>query len=399
MKQKNSELTVQISCLGQFTISNNGAVLTDEINRSLKLWNVLCYLIMHRERNVLQSELIELFWNEENSANPTNALKTLLYRLRAMLAPVFGDVELILSRHGAYGWNPQVKCELDIDEFDCLCTQAQNTGDQQMQMEAYRRAIALYKGDFLPKLSGNLWVVPIAARYHLMYLSAVKSLAEILNERGNFEEMHDICSRASELESLDEQLHVLIITSLVRQGKYGAALNHYEYTTDLLYRNLGVRPSDELRALYTEIMDEEQGMETDLEIIQGELKEAAAKPGAFMCEYGFFKEIYRLEARRCARSGQCVHVGLITVTDVKGGTPAPNVLSATMDQLQNVLIHSLRRGDVIAKYSAARYVVLLPAANYEDSLMVMDRIVAAFHRQHRTDRQKLSCKIRELELD
>lgn len=63
---------VAVTMLGGFRIRVDGNVLTDEINRSQKLWNVLCYLIAHRERTVPQSEFIELFWPEENSANPTN---------------------------------------------------------------------------------------------------------------------------------------------------------------------------------------------------------------------------------------------------------------------------------------------------------------------------------------
>ncbi|MGI6028455.1 MAG: BTAD domain-containing putative transcriptional regulator [Candidatus Heteroscillospira sp.] len=400
MTTKTAQNAIQVTCLGNFTISNGDAVLTDEINRSLKLWNVLCYLIVHRDRFVPQTELIELFWSEDSSANPTNALKTLLYRLRSMLEPIFGeDVEPILSRHGSYGWNPQVRCRLDIDCFDELVAQAQSSGDTSEQLNLYRRAVELYRGDFLPKLGGQLWVVPISARYHLLYLGAVKRLASLLCKWERFEEMEEVCAKAIELEPLDEQLHILVVTAMLRQGKHSAARGHYDYATGLLYRNLGVSPSEEMRALYAEIMDEEKSLETDLEIIQTDLREAAAKPGAFLCEYGFFKEIYRLEARRCVRSGQCVHMGLLTVTEPDGGLPAPASLSATMDRLQSVLINSLRRGDVVAKYSAAQFVVLLPAANYEDSLMVMNRIETAFHRQCRMCRLKLTSKVRELVLE
>ena len=58
--------TVSVTMLGGFSIRVDGNVLTDEINRSQKLWNVLCYLIAHRERNVPQTEFIEMFWSEEN---------------------------------------------------------------------------------------------------------------------------------------------------------------------------------------------------------------------------------------------------------------------------------------------------------------------------------------------
>ena len=61
--------------------------------------------------------------------------------------------------------------------------------------------------------------------------------------------------RASALDELDEELHILIVRSLIHQGKETEALEAYEKATDLLYRNLGVTPSEEQRALYTAIMD------------------------------------------------------------------------------------------------------------------------------------------------
>lgn len=67
-----------------------------------------------------------------------------------------------------------------------------------------------------------------------------------------------------------------------------------------------------------------------------------------------------------------------------------------MDQLLEVLVHNLRRGDVVSKYSGAQYVVMLPAANFEDSTMVVERIVNAFYRQHRRNFLKITYRIREL---
>ncbi|MTR05492.1 hypothetical protein GMD88_02460 [Pseudoflavonifractor sp. BIOML-A6] len=390
---------VSITLLGGFTMNVDEEILTDEVNRSQKIWNVLSYLIVHRDRNVPQSEFIEQFWPDENSSNPVNALKTLLYRVRAMLEPLFGaDIDPILSQRGSYSWNRAIECSVDADEFERLCQKAAEARlSDEKRMELYRRADALYRGDFLPKLSNELWTIPITARYHNLYLKSVKEFAALLEKHEAFEEMAAVCMRASLIDQLDEEIHILIVRALLRQGKDAAALAHYESATDLLYRNLGVRPSQELRALYTEIMAVEKGLETDLEVIQGDLREAAARPGAFVCEYGFFKEAYRLEARRAARSGQSVHVGLITVSLPDGGVPALNVLGATMDQLLQVMVGNLRRGDVVSKYSGAQFVVMLPAANFEDSTMVMERIVSAFYRQHRRNFLKLSYRLRALD--
>lgn len=394
-----SEVNVAITLLGGFTINVNGTLFTDEVNRSQKLWNVLCYLIVHRDRNVPQSEFIEQFWPNENSSNPVNALKTLLYRVRAMLEPLFGpDLDPIVSQRGSYSWNRAIVCDVDTDRFEALCQRAQDARlSDEKRLEIYREAVGLYRGDFLPKLSGALWTIPLTARYHNLYLKMVKEYAALLEQRESFEEMTAVCTRASTLDQLDEEIHILIVRSLLKQGKDAAALAHYESSTDLLYRNLGVRPSTELRALYSEIMNMEKDLETNLEVIQNDLREAASRPGAFVCEYGFFQEAYRLEARRAARSGASVHIGLITVALPDGGVPPLNVLAATMDQLREVLVNSLRRGDVVSKYSGAQYVVMLPAANFENSSIVLERIVNSFYRQHRRNFLKLSYKIRAID--
>lgn len=399
MGEQIGQIPVKVTMLGGFSMTYCGNVLTDEVNRSQKLWNVLAYLVAHRDRNVPQSEFIEQFWPDDHSSNPANALKTLLYRVRAMLEPLFEPgVEPILSQRGSYSWNRAIPCELDTDAFEALCQEAGDTRlSAQERIGRYRAAVEIYRGDYLPKLSNSLWTIPFTTRYHNLYLQTVKAYAALLEREEDFEEMASVSTRATEIDSLDEDIHILIVRALLRQGKDAAALSHYEKATDLLYRNLGVHPSAELRALYTEIMNVEQGLETDLEVIQSDLRETAARPGAFVCEYGFFREVYRLEARRAARSGASVHVGLITVSLPDGGVPPLNVLSTTMDQLKEVLVGNLRRGDVVSKYSGAQYVVMLPSANFEDGTMVMDRVVSAFYRQHRRNFLKLSFKLRAVD--
>ena len=403
MKQNGTpakELSISVNMLGGFSMEVSGKTLTDDINRSQKLWNVLCYLIVHRDRTVPQSEFISLFWPDENSANPVNALKTLLYRVRAMLEPLFPqDMPPILSQRGAYAWNPAVRCTLDTDRFEELCRQGQDAKrSDEERMEAFRQALALYRGDFLPKQGGHMWLVVLSTRYHTLYIQAVKDYAALLEAHGEYQEMVQTAERALTLDDLDEELYILVIRGLVAQGQESAALEHYQRATDILYRNLGVTPSDELRALYSRIMDTEGDLETDLEVVQNSLRETASRPGAFVCEYGFFREAYRLEARRAARSGNCVHLALITVTLPGGGIPELNVLNTTMDRLLDVIVSCLRRGDVVARYSGAQYVILLPAANFEDSTMVMERIVSTFNRQYRRNFLKLVYRIREMDL-
>ena len=188
------------------------------------------------------------------------------------------------------------------------------------------------------------------------------------------------------------------IRALIHQGKNSAALNQYEKATEILYRNLGVKPSEALRKLYIDIMKANESLETDLGVIQDQLREAVAEPGAFVCEYGFFKEAYRLEIRRAARSGLAVFIGLLTVYNDAGEIPELPLLNLAMDQLLEAIKSSLRKGDVVSRYSGMQYVVMLPALTYEDGEVVMNRIVNNFYKQIRRKPVKLHYRLQQLEL-
>lgn len=392
------QIAVNVTMLGSFSVGRGEARISDENSHSRKLFGVLGYLITHRGHMVTQSELIDLLWDDNSDANPANALKTLLYRIRRMLEPLFPEgTDPILSSRGGYTWNTQVECLVDVDRFEACCARCANTGlEEEERLSAGEEALTLYQGEFMAKMGRQMWVIPTAVRLHNLYLETVKTCAALLEQRGEYGEMELLAHQAVQMDSLDEGVYVILIRSLIRQGKDAAALSQYETATELLYRSLGVRPSEELQTIYREVMNSQQAMETDLEVIQQQLSETAERAGAFVCEYGFFREIYRLEARRSSRSGVCIHVALITVTNPDGTLPPLDALTGTMDRLQGILVDSLWRGDVVARYSAAQYVVLLPGANFEDSVMVMERILAAFRARYRAIRLKLSYKVREL---
>lgn len=64
--------------------------------------------------------------------------------------------------------------------------------------------------------------------------------------------------------------------------------------------------------------------------------------------------------------------------DANGKKLPQKKLNLTMDRLYNVIMASLRRGDVFCRYSVTQYLLMLPAASYENSNMVLQRISRNF---------------------
>lgn len=387
---------VFVHTFGNLAFEYNGNTFYCNSNGSSKKWGVLVYLLLNRNRAVTQTELIDVFWDNDTSVNPSGALKTLLYRLRHTLYPLFGEDDLIVSGRGVYYWNSNYEIHPDSDKFDQLCTVGHNVNlSSDERMEAYTKAIHLYQGSYLPLLQSQLWLIPRATHYQTAYVDAVLELANLLIHAHKYCELNEICALSTALEPLDEHLHALTVKSHILQGNTAAALEHYEKSTDYLYKNLGIHPSAELQALYEEIIKTDQCVETDLYKIQNDLSETVLKPGAFVCDYSLFREIYRLEARRCMRSCNPIHIALITVLTTSGNIPKLDKLGSAMEHLLTIITLNLRQGDVVSKYSGAQYVILLFGANYEDSEKILHRISCSY-RKNRTPHYRLAYKIREL---
>lgn len=365
---------LHISMLGSFSIRWQGdRVLSDQSCRHKKVLSLLAYLIAFRSREITRSELVELLWPDDEVDDPANALKTLVHRARSFLDELgFAPGKEVLQSHrGAYAWNNALPVVVDAEEFDGLCVRLRGAEKDRALL---LQAIDLYTGDFLPQNALEPWVVPINTYYRAQYLKLVHEAIRLLTGEQAYDEVISICQRAINVDPYDEGLHLAMITALNAAGMQERALAHYNYVTDLFMTKFGVNPSAELTAQYKEIIKTSKESEMDLRLIRDELSEREKAEGAFFCEYEFFKDIYRLNAREAVRSGYVVCIALLTVMDGAGKPMSQKKRNLTMERLMGVLNSSLRRGDVCTRYSVSQYLLMLPTASYENSSMVLERI-------------------------
>lgn len=393
-----SSLTVKM--LGEFSLKSGDTEINDGANRSRKIWLLLAYIIYNRNRPVSSEELFSLLWEEEeSSSNPGNALKTMFHRLRNLLNELdpHGGRELIVRREGAYAWNTKVPLTLDIDQFDQLAQAGLGARDPEKKLTLYLEALSLYNGDFLNKMSSEAWVVPIAAYYHNLYIQMVMETLPLLEERERWADTAQLCQSALEQEPYMEGLYCHQMSALLRQDKSQEAVKVYEAMSELLLANFGIMPSDEARNLYREAIRTVNDRTVSSGFILEQLRESSAAQGALVCDYDIFKVIYHSVARSVARSGDAVHLVLISATGEEGDVLSRRSLDRVVENLQELIRSSLRRGDIVARCSVSQFILLLPHANYENSRMVCDRIIKAFRRMYPHSPAALHTSIHPLE--
>lgn len=377
--------TLQVQMLGQFTLRYGDRTISDSDDRSRRVWSLLAYMLYNHGRSFAQEELIHLYWsNGEKSADPGNALKSIFHRIRTALdklQPGLGRL-LIRRKAGRYFWNNVMPLSLDTEDFEAHFHAAEAAGDDDVRLAEYQAALALYAGDPLPRMTDEIWTIPIVAYYHSLYTRAAAGAIELLEKQERTAEAVALCRRAIHIEPYQEDLYEHLMRGLLRTGDMKGAMSVYEEMSELLFAHFGVMPSETLRTLYRQATRTVNDRTLTMDEVCSQLAEPAPHSGAMVCEYDFFKILYRAEARSIARNGHSANICLLSVSGKDGEMLARRSLDPAMNNLQVLVQNNLRRGDVIARCSISQYIILLPQANYENSRMVADRLISAFYRRY-----------------
>lgn len=377
--------TLQVQMLGQFTLRYGDRTISDSDDRSRRVWSLLAYMIYNHGRSFAQEELIHLYWsNGEKSADPGNALKSIFHRIRTALdklQPGLGRL-LIRRKAGRYFWNNVIPLSLDIEDFEAHFHAAEAAGDDDVRLAEYQAALALYAGDPLPRMTDEIWTIPIVAYYHSLYTRTAAGAIELLEKQERTAEAVALCHQAIHIEPYQEDLYEHLMRGLLRTGDMKGTMSVYEEMSELLFAHFGVMPSETLRTLYRQATRTVNDRTLTMDEVCSQLAEPAPHGGAMVCEYDFFKILYRAEARSIARNGHSANICLLSVSGKDGEMLARRSLDPAMNNLQVLVQNNLRRGDVIARCSISQYIILLPQANYENSRMVADRLVSAFYRRY-----------------
>ena len=391
--------TIFIRTLGGFSIQWGNRRVSDADGRTRKVWLLIEYLVTNRQKSFSLAQLVEAVWNdEEESDNPKNALKNLVYRARTMLRKLSeDDVEFIVCSNNSYAWNPALCCQVDSEEFEALCVRGmdESLGNEE-RIDACLQAVELYQGEFLPKSAYLSWVIAQSAYFSSLYNKAVYQAAALLRAENRLEQVAEVCEHAAAFAPFEEGIHFALLKALIETGQRRKAIAHYEYLAGLFYEKLGVTLSEPVRALYKEMTAGMEALEADLDSIERDLREAEKPQQAFYCDYEIFKQLYRVQARSIARTGQSVHIALLTLRDSNGEAPDMRLMQSAMNQLRTVSLSSLRKGDVVSAYSVNQLVIMLPMTTFENGQKVLRRILSAFAKKRRKYDCYIDTKLREI---
>lgn len=383
----NKDKTVlKIYTLGRFWAYYKEESVVFDFKRSKKVWELFVYLLSNRGKVIPPEVIAEALWPEQEFSNPSKVIKNLVYRLRKRLNAEDSNElsSAIIYRHGCYGWNTEIPCWIDVEDFEKKFYQAKLIEESSTIeiCERYMAIIEIYKGHYLTENPYSDWIMPFRRQYRNKYISSAHKLLNILYEQGKFQKLIDICETIFLIEPFEEDFHLLYINALLGLGYTTKARSHYEFITSLYYNELGVKPTHAMRSIYNSINDQEDDIKTEHLAIQELLQDFDQSKGPLMCKPNFFELICKLEKRRMEREEHLIQLGLLTFqTHRIKSYPGKNIEEA-MDLLNTILSETLRKGDAYTAWNNNQYAILLPSVNREFAEKILQRIVDIYISDH-----------------
>ncbi len=389
--------SLKIYTLGSFQVKRDSKLLTQE-GHSYRIWSFFKYLITYRDKRANPEAVLEVLRPDQFYEDPRRAARAIIHRLRKALK---GDSQEenshIKNSQGCYYWDQNSDYWLDVEEFEELYHMAQSIAPQSPEeaIDLYKRALDLYKGDYLFEDSFSEWVIPARNYYHRLFTQIVLDLCGLLKRQGRYGEIIDICQRAIIIEPFEENFHLYFLESLLEEGKIRQAMEHHQHFVNSFYREMGVDPSPAMNKLYQRIKGggHNKGVLLELPRFQEELKEKREVEGAFLCDPETFKNLYKLEERRGERTGQPVFLVLLTLVYPEKEKVSSDYSSRAMNFLQKILVTSLRKGDVISPWNNYQFMIILTSLKLEEAQGVLKRIKGTFEKSFDNNRINLQSRL------
>lgn len=237
---------LEIYTLGGGRVVKDGREITASDWQAAMARELFLYIALH---GPVERDAIGLvFWPDLSTKKMVDNFHSTLYRVRRAVG-----AETIVLREGRYQLG-DVDCWFDVDEFEGLVARARLLPPHDWRVEdLLRRAIDLYRGDFLPEVD-RLWAVPKREGLREMFLDALVGLGRCFEVRKEYDEAVEWYKRALDVDPLREDIHRRIMECYSAAGRRAEAAAQYRVCQETLISELGVEPSLETRELYERIV-------------------------------------------------------------------------------------------------------------------------------------------------
>lgn len=376
--------TLYIQTLGTVRLTLGGRTISLHTSITGKAFQLFLLLAYTGTRGVTRTVLQDALYDRKTT-DAANALRINASRLRKLLlqSELPAHNYIVVDKNVYYLTEPEYTGDFQVDVvlLEQLWEKIQKETEISAKRELLEKACKLYEGEFLPALSGEVWVENLRGRFQEIYFNCVQFLCEILKQQQDYKSLVRVTADAMRLYPTEEWAK-LKMDGFVGLQKYKEAMEAYKDAVKDIFSEQGMAVSDQMWERFKSLNQYIENQSRNLENIKEWLCEKERIPGAYCCSYPGFIDCYRMEARAAERKKRHGMLMICTIRDRQGAViTEAEKLQEYMDKLDQCVCVTLRRGDIYTRYSKDQILILVNDLKPEKAVSVENRIIGAFRKE------------------
>lgn len=384
---------LNVRMLGEFSMEYQGRPVLKEKRPDVKPLQLLQILLYAGPDGILREQLFFRLYGGECTKDLPNNLRVTIYQLRKLLRESeLPREDYIRICKGRYAFVSSFPTELDVRTLHSLWKAAKAAQGAE-ELELKKKACALYRGHFLPHLSGEEWVAVEEAQNQKQYARCMEELCQSLKEQGEYEAVLKWSSQAASLYPYEEW-QIWQMDALTALGRTREAVSLYEQTTKRYFRELALGPSERMLDCFRRMSGTIRMEDGELRTIRHRLWAEEGDPKAYCCSYPGFVDGCRTAVRLAEGFREEAYLLLCTVLDerkrhpsVSGGAPGAAQL------LEEALREALDQRGIYTRYNQNQFLAVLPYVRRDMCEQQIGRIDAAFRRREKSRKVRVTYRM------
>lgn len=255
--QSKEDSEIHIETFGQFNVYRTGELIAPKEWGRDRTIQLLQFLITARNRRALPKEQIaDRIWEDVAGKSIDQTFKVALHGINKNLEPNRKnrtDPKFMIRQGITYQMNLQ-DIWLDVNVFEQLVKlgNEQLDADDIISKEAYKHAIDIYKGVYLPSRIYEDWTSAERERLQLLALGAIIIYAELIVKENPLESVR-LSQEALQIDHAWEDAYRVQMEAYFIKGNRPMAIKTYQKCEQVLEEEFGIEPLPETKSLLAKI--------------------------------------------------------------------------------------------------------------------------------------------------
>lgn len=391
-KQGMDAKKLSVKMFGGFSARYGNEILTFGRQEDSKFVQLFQILMTEPEQGVSKRSIAESLYSWDKVENPNASLNNTIFRLRKYLeTSLLPPGEYLSLSAGIVRFGGDIETESDVWLFEKVVQTFKEECDRRKKVKLCEEAGELYRGEFLPHLSNEQWVIDKSRRYQNLYFEMMKYLFGVLKEEEDYVKLEKMSEHVAEIYP-NEGWEIWQIDSMIALKKYKKAKELYQKMNAYMQKT-GDYLSKEQGEYLSKVEERMRWLEGTEENIRRWLMETVSGQGAYSSTLQGFSDCFRMLKRVMKRETFYFCLFLCTILD-NNGQPLDNreYCEKQGKKLCAVFRTHLRKGDIYTKLREGQYLLLCVGMERANISEIGERIDMDF-RKRCGGRGGISCRL------